>query len=793
MAIELCSRVRSISLLTAVLMSTTAFAQAPGPAPDRRILPPPDPAFTGRIGKTLSDSTPAWPERLKAPEGAPNVLLIMTDDIGFASASTFGGPVPTPNLDRLAKEGLRYNHFHTTGICSPSRAALLTGRNHHHVGMGMLADLPLGFPGYNGAIPHSAATIAKTLNLNGYSTAMFGKHHNIPPYEQSLAGPFDTWPTGLGFDYFFGFIGGDMHKWQPRLFRNVTPVDDPLPQGTLLDQALVDDAIKWMHNQKASAPDRPFFLYFADPSLHAPHQAPPEWIARFKGKFDQGWDELRKQSYQRQVKAGIIPKGTVMSPRPAEIPAWDSLPPEDKAYQSRLMEVAAAELAWEDDQVGRLLDELDRMGLSDNTLVIFIEGDNGASGEGGPTGFTNEVGSITLSSPATAESMRRAMPDFGGPKTFENYSVGWAWSLDTPFPWMKQVASHLGGTTNGLVMAWPKHIPAGGAVRTQFSHVIDIAPTILDAAHIPQPESVNGVKQMPYDGVSLVPTWTSTKDRPRTQYFEILGNMAIYQNGWLANTTPRRMPWSQTPTSTAPARQWELYDLTHDFAQAHDLAAKMPDKLKALQRVFDTEAKRNNVYPINELFASDEVRKAGHPRANRKTYDYWGSGVTVLNGVAPDFAGRSFAVSADITVKDHASGVILATGSRFAGWSFFLDHGTPVAVEAQSEKPGEEFRVVGDKELAPGTHHVRFAFESKGGLMAGGVMRVEADGVQVGEGPIPRTIVIPANNETLDTGKDVGVPVTDYVSSQGKFEGTISHVQVTFDAPKTQAGAPKTK
>jgi arylsulfatase len=778
-----------------LLSSTAVLAQSPDNSVSRRVLPPPDAPFTGRVGVTAATSAPSWPARLEAPPGAPNILLIMTDDVGFAASSTFGGPIPTPNLDRLAREGLRYNRFHTTAICSPTRAALLTGRNHHHVGTGMLSDAPLGYPGYDGIIPKADATIAKTLSLNGYSTAMFGKHHNVPPSQQSFAGPFDAWPTGLGFDYFFGFVNGDADKWQPRLVRNVSPIDEPGPANTLLEPRLVDDAIRWVHNQKAAAPDRPFFLYFADPSMHAPHQAPPAWIARFKGNFDLGWDTQRLETYRRQLKAGIVPPGTDLSPRPAQIPAWSGLSAQEKEYQARLMEVAAAELAYEDSEIGRLIDEIDRMGLHDNTLIIFIEGDNGASGEGGPMGTTDEIASVTHTSPDLAKALHRAMPEFGGPNTYENYSVGWAWAMDTPLPWVKQVASHLGGIRNGMVLSWPKRIHDHGAIRSQFSHVIDVAPTLLDAAGLPAPDSVDGIAQEPFDGISLIPTFDRNTPLLRTQYFEMTGNLGIYQDGWFANTTPRRMPWKDTPPQEELGKpsQWELYDLNHDFSQTHNVAAKYPDKLKELQTLWDAEAKRNHVYPVDEFFGLARSLHAGQRSAPRAVYDYWGGDTTVMVGTAPSLAGRSFTITADITIKDLSAGVILAEGSKFGGWSFFLDQGKPVVVHALGQEPGQATRIAGDTALPAGTHRIRFEFVSKGGAWAGGMMHVEADGKPVGEGSIPKTIVIPAGpSETFDIGRDTGAPVTEYRTSEGKFEGTIEHVSIVLagDALRPMPAAP---
>jgi arylsulfatase A-like enzyme len=776
------SRGNQAVVMTALLLSLSiAHAQSADGPDSRRVLPPSDQPFAGRIGNSVKDSVPSWPARLEAPAGAPNILLIMTDDVGFGASSTFGGPIPTPTLDRLARDGLRYNRFHTTALCSPSRAALLTGRNHHHVGAGRLADVPLGFPGYDAVFPRAAVTIAKTLNMNGYSTAMFGKHHNASPTTQTLAGPFDTWPTGLGFDYFYGFMGGDSSWWTPRLFRNVSPVDEPAPSGKLLGERLVDDAVRWIHNQKAGSPNRPFFLYFADPSMHAPHHAPVEWIARFKGQFNQGWDEVRKETYQRQLKAGIIPPGTELTPRPADLPAWSSLSARDRETQAHMMEVAAAELSFEDQQLGRLIGELDRMGLRDNTLIVFIEGDNGASAEAGLTGTTNELGSINGTSPDTPEQLHQAMPTFGGPLTYGNYSVAWGWAMDSPLPRWKAIASHLGGMTNGVVISWPRRIH-GSAIRSQFTHLVDIAPTLLDAAGIPAPVSVDGIRQEPFDGISLLPTFDSNAPLSRTQYFEMYGNIGLYHDGWFANTTPQRPRWSIAPAaapgSTAGPRRWELYDLEHDFSQSHDVAAQFPARLKELQDIFDAEARRNEVYPIPEGTVTSGPRSVDPARAGRQVYDYWGADTTVLRGTAPWLGGRSFTVTAEVAVKDRTSGVIVADGSRFGGWSFFLDQGRPVFVHALSEKPGGETRIASAKALPPGAHRLQYVFASEG---TGGLMRIEADGALVAEGRVPVTAQLPAGpSETFDTGHDSGVPVTSYRTPEGRFEGTIAHVRISF-------------
>jgi len=765
-----------------------AAQQQPAPAIARDVLPVPPAPFAGSIAPDAAGSTPSWPLRVEAPAGAPNVLLIMTDDVGFGAASAFGGPVPTPNLDRLAARGLRYNNFNTTAICSPSRAALLTGRNPHRVGTGSLIDSAMGYPGYDAVIPPSAATIAQILRLNGYNTAQFGKHHNVPYQDRSAAGPFDLWPTGLGFEYFFGFVGGDSHQWMPHLYRGTTQVPDSENDGTLLDHRLADEAIAWIHNQKAAAPDKPFFAYLAPGSLHAPHQAPDDWIARFRGRFDEGWDALRRQSYQRQQAMGVIPANAALTDRPAEIPAWDSLDPATKKVEARSMEVAAAMLAYQDAQIGRLIDELDRMGILDNTLVLFIEGDNGASAEAGTEGTANEIGELTNQVKDGTASLTRQIDTLGAAETYSNYSAGWAWALDCPFRWTKQIASHLGGIRNGLVVSWPRRIRAGGQVRSQFTYISDVVPTILEAAGLPAPKSVYGVAQQPIDGTSFLYTFDAAgaPERHATQYFEMYGSIGFYHDGWFLNTAVNRLPWQNLPRS--PETQWELYDLKADYSQSRDLAAQEPAKLAEMKALWDAEARRNNVYPIDRRFGSARTVSGLAPlrkQLSRTHFTYWGADTSVDPWAGPSFAARSFTIDADIVVpKGGGSGAIVATGSWFGGWSFYLDRGRPVAFEAFSHKPEDKFAVTAKTALKPGPARLSYSFVSDGGLMAGGTMRIAVDGRPVAEGRIDRTLLMTAGlGETFDIGRDTAVPVLRYDRPGGAFDGTINRVDVTLGPP----------
>ena len=776
--------------VVAAACAIAGFTPPPGPAQERHevALPMPPAPFAGTIGRTYANSTPAAPQPVRAPDGAPNVLLVMTDDVGFAASSTFGGPIPTPNLDQLAARGLRYNRFHTTAMCSPTRAALLTGRNHHAVGSGVVTDLAAGYPGYSGILPKSAATVAEVLKQNGYSTAMFGKHHNVEPGSTSEAGPFDQWPQGLGFDYFYGFVAAETNQFMPALYRGTTHI--AAPRGVMLDQALADDAIRWVHEQKAGTPHKPFFIYFAPGTAHAPHQAPKDWIAKFRGQFDQGWDRLREDILARQKRLGIVPANTQLTPRPPGIPAWDTVSPGLKRVTARMMEVYAAMLACQDHEFGRLIDELARMGEIDNTLVIFIEGDNGASAEGGVFGQTNPMGGFANGAEDTKAELLAMIDELGGPDTVENWAAGWAWATNTPLRWTKQIASHLGGTRNGLVVSWPAHIAARG-LRSQFHHVVDIAPTILEAVGLPQPQRVNGVEQQRMDGVSMVYSFASADapGRHRTQYFEMMGNRAIYHDGWMASTTPTRATWLRTPLAvkaTPADYDWELYDLEHDFSQAHDLAVERPAKLAELRALFEEEARRNHVYPLDDRLDLPRFAAAAAlgPKP-RSSYVYWGKGVSVPADLAPSLRG-SFTLTAEIDGGDDTPrGVLAALGGRFAGWSFYLQDGRPVVLMAGAHRPDRIFRVAAGEAVPRGASTVRYDFASDG-VGRGGFMRISIDGREVGQGRIERTIVRTVEmTDTFDVGFDGDTPVTGDYTHEGRFTGEIR--KLTVDQPVARA------
>ncbi len=761
---------------------------------DRNVLPAPPVPYKGTLAVTEEDSTAVFPSPIKAPSGAPNILLVMTDDVGFGTVSTFGGSTPTPNLDELAENGLRYNQFHTTAICSPTRAALLTGRNHHAVGLGSLADLASPYPGYTGKISPKAATVARILRDNGYNTAMFGKDHNIPPVERSASGPYDQWPTSRGFEHFYGFIAGDTNQWQPALYRGTSPVDaTDRPEDYILDRDLADQTINWIHNQQASAPNKPFFIYFATGSGHAPHHAPKDWIAKFKGRFDHGWDEERERILARQKAMGLVPEDTVLSTRPDLIPAWDSLAADEKKVYARYMEVYAASMAFQDAQIGRITDEIERMGLAENTLVIFVEGDNGSSGEGGPEGTMNEM--ADLSAPhkegIDIEWLAENLEVMGGPHSYEGYPIGWTYATSTPFPWFKQHASHLGGVRNGLVISWPEGIKQKGEVRSQYHHVIDIVPTILDAAKLPAPKVVDGIEQLPIHGTSMIYSFDAPNapSARQTQYYEIHGNRGIYHQGWLASTTPRNMPWHAAAargSSDVTTYEWELYDLRSDFSQSNNLANKHPEKLAELQQLFDREARKNNVYPVHDSGGQARAtRMMTAPGKGFKTnYVYWGKNIQVQLLAAPPIYRMPFSIEADIVVPEQGGdGVIVAAGSYFGGWSFYLQDGKPVAYAATSPLPlpGRQSRVAASEALTPGAHKVAFTFDIEG---EGGTLTISVDDKKVISGEIvKRPYIIAGNGETFDIGRDTNDPVSQDYQQQGVFIGDINRVEVKVKLP----------
>lgn len=784
------------------LVATGQFtqAQAPTTSGGSVVLPRPQQTFKGKIGRTAKDSTPDFPKAITAPKGAPNVLLIMTDDVGFGAASTFGGPIPTPNFDNLAKAGLRYNNMHTTALCSPTRAALITGRNHHTCASGVITEMGTGFPGYNTLMPKSCGTVAETLKQNGYNTSWFGKNHNVPDWQSSQAGPFDLWPTGLGFEYFYGFLGGDTDQWHPAIFDGTKAIEAPHDPNYHLDADLGDRAVAWIRQQQSLAPDKPFFAYYSPGLCHAPHHAPQEWIAKFKGHFDQGWDKVREETLARQIKLGVVPAGTKLTPRPKEIPSWDSRSADEKKLYAHMMEVYAGCLAYADHNIGRVIQAVEDTGELENTIIIYQMGDNGASAEGTLQGLSNEVGVAANGVQESLSFLMSIQDELGGPLHYNHYPVGWAHAMCSPFQWTKQVASHFGGSANDLVISWPKRIKQTGQVRSQFCHIIDIAPTILEAAGIKEPTILNGVKQTPIEGTSLVYTFddASVPTRHKTQYFEMLGNRAIYHDGWMATTTPLRLPWAPpapgTPSVNPDDFQWELYHVAKDFSQANNLVAANLAKLKELQAVFEQEAKKYHVYPLDASFAERaDVNLRPSLTRGRKTFAYYPGTIRVPEGAAPEMRNKDFSVIADVEIPEGgADGVLVTQGGRFGGWGLLLKDGKPEFDYAFSNQKQHKYRVAADEKLAVGNHTLKFDFKYDGpGYGKGGTGTLSVDGKQVAQGQIERTVPVRFSlDETFDIGMDTGTPVVeDYVNKMPfKFTGTLRKVVIELGKSGVAAG-----
>ena len=738
----------------------------------------------GKIGKTYQESEQAWPELPAPPEGAPNVVIILLDDVGFGQVSTFGGPVPTPNLDKLAAKGLKYNRFHTTAICGPSRAALITGRNHHNCGSGFLAEWATGFPSYNTMIPRSTATMGRILKENGYNTSWFGKDHNTPDWESSVVGPFDRWPTGLGFDYFYGFIGGETHQYYPVLFENTQPVEpDKSPEeGYHFMTDMTDKALSWMRYSKSINPEKPLLLYFTPGAAHAPHHAPKEWRDKFKGQFDQGWDKVREETYQRQLEMGIIPPGTENTPRPEWCQEWDSLSADEKRLYARFMENFAGYLAFTDDECGRLLDAIAELPDADNTLIFFIVGDNGASAEGGFTGTINEVMNLN-GIPSSLEETLKHLDEIGDPNTEPHYPLGWAWAGNAPFQWVKQVASHLGGTRNPMVVSWPAKIKDKGGLRSQFTHLIDIVPTILEVAGIPAPTTVDGIEQKPMDGVSITATFDDPTARPvrSRQYFEVFSNRAIYDDGWIA-CAQHTFPWRQ---DYAPGNwendRWELYNLDQDFSEAKDLAAEYPDKLTQLKQLFDQEAEKYHLYPLDDRgSARIAVPKPppGGADPNRKHFTYYAGATRLPETAAPNTKNRSHRI--EIQIDEPGEGVLLALGGQSAGYVFYVKDGKPAYHYNWFER--ERTVITSSKSLPQGASTVGFEFTyDGGGIGKGGEAVLYLDGEEVGRSRIPNTVAGRFGIDTFGVGADTGSPVGNEYQPPYAFSGSIKQVDIYLE------------
>jgi arylsulfatase len=759
---------------------------------DREVLPIPDRPYDGPVYEDAKDPNAEFApiEPLRPPAGAPNVLIVLIDDAGFGSSSAFGGPCQTPTAERLAGAGLKFNRFHTTALCSPTRAALLSGRNHHSVGMGGITEIATSAPGYSSIRPNTCAPLAETLKLNGYATAQFGKCHEVPVWETSPLGPFDSWPSGGGgFEYFYGFIGGETNQYYPAIYEGTTPIEpDRSPEeGYHFTEDMTDKAITWIRQQKALMGDKPFFAYFAPGATHAPHQVPEEWSAKYKGEFDQGWDKLREETFARQKELGVIAPDAELTARPAEIPAWEEIPDDLKPVLSRQMEVYAGFLEHTDHHVGRLVDALEDLGILEDTLVYYIVGDNGASAEGTPNGCFNEL--VVLNGAAgleTTEFMVSKIDQFGTPEAYNHYAVGWAHAMDTPYQWTKQVASHWGGTRNGTIVHWPRGIEAKGEARSQFHHVIDVAPTVLEAAGLPEPKSVHGVEQRPIEGVSMRYAFddAGAAERRETQYFEMFCNRGIYDKGWTA-VTRHSTPWVIEELPPFSDDTWELYDTNTDWSQAHDLAAEMPEKLDELKALFMEEARKYNVLPLDdrrvERFNSDIAGRPVLITGNSQLL-FDGMGRLSENSVI-NIKNKSHSVTAELQVPDGgAEGVIVAQGGAFAGWSLYLKDGK--LKYCYNLFGLQRFHVEGDTEIPSGTHQVRmeFAYDG-GGLGKGATGTLFLDGAKIGEGRVEGTVPMAFSaDETCDVGSDTASPVSDdYTSETSRFTGKVEWVQIDID------------
>ncbi len=722
---------------------------------------------------------------VKAPAGAPNVILVLLDDLGFAGTSNFGGPVSTPTFDRVAGEGIYYNNFHTTAVCSPTRAAIKSGRNHHVNNMGFITEMATGMPGNTGEIPQNVTPVAEMLRLNGYSTGAFGKWHETATWETSVAGPMDRWPHRQGFDKFYGFFGGETNQWAPFVYDGTHVVELSEDPNYHFMNDMTNQAVAWMKYQKALTPDKPFFMYFAPGATHAPHHVPKNYIDKWKGKFDAGWDAMREQILARQIEKGIVPKGTKLAPKPEAIQNWESLTADQKKLFTRQAEVFAGFLDMTDHEIGRLLDAVEETGQAENTMIIFVYGDNGTSAEGGLNGMFSEM-TYFNGVQETVEDMLKKYDKWGGPETYPHMAAGWAVMFDTPFQWTKQVGSDHGGTKVGMAIRWPKGIKANGGLRTQFGHVIDVAPTILEAAGLPEPKMVNGVEQRPMDGTSLVYSFNDAgaKEKHTTQYFEIAGNRAIYNDGWYARTI-HRAPWEQKPRRALAEDIWELYYVPDDFSLINDLAAKQPEKLKELQALFMKEAEKNHALPIDDrVFERMIAANVGRPdiMGDRKTLTLAEGMVGMSENVFINIKNRPITLTAEVEIPTGktANGILIAQGGRFGGWALYVKDG--VAAYDYNFLGLQRFTVAATQKLTPGKHTIKFDFAYDGGGPGkGGLGTLYIDDKKVGEGRIERTqSSIFSADETADVGIDLATPVVERIGAEAKskFNGRIPKVSV---------------
>jgi arylsulfatase A-like enzyme len=785
-------------------IQTTGTLGSPGATTtiDGKQLPPPDPKFGGVIKDTAADSKPWWPPTVVPPKGAPNVLLIMTDDAGYGVPSTFGGVIPTPALDRIAKAGLRYTQFHSTALCSPTRAALITGRNHHSSGFGVIAEQATGYPGYDSIIEKNSATVGEILKENGYATSWFGKNHNTPTYLYSLAGPFDQWPSGMGFEYFYGFMGGETNQWTPYLFRDHTAIFPWLGKpGYNLITDMSDEAIKYMKELNAAAPEKPFFLYYVPGGTHAPHHPTPEWIAKMKGKFDMGWNEIRDQIFANQKKLGVIPPNTELTPWPDLLPKWDTLNPTQKKVYAHQAEIFGAYAAYTDHEIGRVIQAVEDLGKLDNTLIIYIEGDNGTSAEGSAIGTTFDLAAIQgIDMPVDAQL--KFYHVLGSDLTTPHMSVAWSWAFDTPFKWTKQVASYFGGTRQGMAISWPGHIKDVGGIRSQFHHIIDIAPTILEVTGIQAPTTVNGIAQKPIEGVSMAYTFDSANatapSKRDTQYFEMFGNRALYHDGWIAATVPPQPPWLMGTVKmpdVLTGYKWELYNIAEDFSETNDLAAKNPDKLKELQGLFMDEARKYQVLPLDNSILERILAPRPSATAGRTEFTYSGEVSGLPDGSAPNLLTKSFSITAEVEIPNGgAEGMLNTLGGRFGGYGLYLVKGKPVFT--YNLLALEKFRWEGPQALTPGKHTILFDFKYDGpGLAKGGTGVLSVDGKEVANKKIPHTIpALMTIDESFDVGVDTrtGVDDKDY-KPPFRFTGKLDKLTIKLGPNQMMAEDHKAK
>jgi arylsulfatase len=749
---------------------------------DRTVLPIAEPNFphASELDARNAKAPPRF--EVKAPKGAPNVIVFLIDDIGFGSASTFGGSIPMPTLDRVASQGLKYNRFHTTALCSPTRVALLTGRNHHSNNAGAIMEIATAFPGNTGARPQSITPLAEILRQNGYSTAALGKYHETAPWEVSVSGPFDRWPTHSGFDKFYGFIGGETNQWAPLVYDGTVKVEVPDDPNYHFTTDMTNQAIAWIKAQQSLTPDKPFFTYFATGATHAPHHVPKDWIAKFKGKFDGGWDKYREETFARQKQMGIIPQDAKLAPKPEAIKDWDKLTADEKKLFARQMEVFAAFAAHTDYEIGRVVKAIEDLGELDNTLILYEVGDNGASAEGGMVGMFNEM-TYFNGVEEKVPDMLKNIEKWGGPETFPHMAAGWAVAGNTPFMWTKQVASNFGGTRNPLVISWPARIKARGELRSQFQHVVDIAPTILEAAGLPEPKTVNGVMQTPMEGVSMMYTFDDSKaaDRHKTQYFEILGNRAIYSDGWVAATV-HMAPWEAEPRRGLAEDVWELYHVDEDFSETNDLAASNPAKLKELQALFMKEAERYRVLPIDDRRLERlDPAMAGRPdlMAGRKSLTVYEGMTGMAENAFINVKNQSVTITAHVEVPAGGSnGVILCQGGRFGGWSLYVVNGKPAYT--YNHVGLHQYTVNSTDALPPGKATIKLDFAYDGGRGKGGTATLYINGKKVGSGRVENTNAnIFSADDAADVGVDEGTNVSSAYKQHGnKFTGKIEKVLV---------------